>query len=126
MFSDGYSFDWSVMAGEPGMIFGELPSCEGAFAEILPLDEKHWNAVVFPDAVSVIIYAYDEHPALDDVRIAVGRAGKPVTVRMLVTDVEAKLSEVPLDGSVPLVEWELGREFDGMDACDSDQILCLT
>ena len=53
-FSDGFGFHWELMSqevGAPTMTDERLPQ-EGGGNEV-PLDEKHWDAIVFPGRVTL-------------------------------------------------------------------------
>jgi hypothetical protein len=82
-FSDGRVLSW-MMPGDPEMVL------DADAAQ--PLDEAHWNAVVFTGATTIVLCEY-ANPALDDERMVVGRPGQHVTLRMLVDELDSALFE---------------------------------
>ena len=83
-FSDGFGFHWDIMCQEI-----KAPTMSHQDDEV-PLDYKHWNAIVFPSGVTL-----HEYDMKDDMRVThtftVGRVGHPVTVRELVDCVHAAM-----------------------------------
>lgn len=82
---------------------------EGGSGDPVPLDEKHWNAVVFPGKVAIQIL--EETDTADSYfsnhKVSIGRVCHPVTVRELVEGVQRALR----------VRWDHGDEpgiYNGM------------
>ena len=92
----------------------------------LPLDEKHWDALVFPGTVTLQILLYEGRDSADELRsddrVTLGTPGRPVTVRDLVEGVQAALQ-------AKFGDMESIGYYDGMllsrEACCHDMKLCI-
>ena len=120
-FSDGYGLHWDLWEAPTMTDNREGSVC----AESVPLDEKHWNAVVFPGRSTIHILEADDtaDKYWSSDRVSIGRVCQSVTVRELVEGVHSALRLHGNDGD------EFGY-YDGMlqsrEAYHHDVKLCVT
>jgi hypothetical protein len=87
-FSDGWGLSWEILK-EPTMINERIEGDNTGDADLVPLDDAHWNAVAFPCSTTIIIENDDEMHTF-----RIGKIGYPVTVRTLVEDMHTQLLRV--------------------------------
>lgn len=84
-FNDGFTFCWELFS-EPTMYDERTPKQEVFEDDFVPLDDIHWNAMIFPSGTFIKVGDYVDMQGRED-RVFVGIAGKPVTVRMFVDEI---------------------------------------
>lgn len=82
-FNDGWSLNWELLK-EPTMVDERrIVRDEITNDDFVPLDEAHWNAIVFPSHIWLQVGNFT-HLNIYATRLKIGRVGEPVTLRILV------------------------------------------
>ena len=88
-FNDGWSFFWDL-SKRPTMVDERDDKDDLEDEDFLPLDDAHWDAVVFPSETWIQLGEWPDVP-FSKKRFRVGRAGEPVTVRTMVDEINAQI-----------------------------------
>ena len=92
-FNDGWSFYWDLMKQPTILDEKNHNNMDVSDDDFVSLDDKHWNAVVFPCETFVQLDGWEDIP-MSKRRLLLGHAGEPVTVRMMVEEINAHLQSL--------------------------------